>query len=187
MNAVLPGVTRVEWLEDLIESVKGSPDETFDDVSRAAVRARFPTPIDQPVHRRGRGREPGRVPMFDPGIGNNRLSITRRRGHPGDQSSDAPPARRLNPLSLAMTSGTTDHTPRCGCRSATPASAWYAATTSPSRSTSPGGAVPDPRPTRTPSSTGQAALAGSGIKIDLPNFRDKLRAVIDPESDRTAP
>lgn len=51
VNAVLPGVTRVEWLEDLIEGMKESPDQTFEEVSRAAVRARFPTSIDQRVHR----------------------------------------------------------------------------------------------------------------------------------------
>jgi NAD(P)-dependent dehydrogenase (short-subunit alcohol dehydrogenase family) len=31
--------------------MKNSPDESFDDVSRAAVRARFPASIDQRVHR----------------------------------------------------------------------------------------------------------------------------------------
>jgi TetR/AcrR family transcriptional regulator, transcriptional repressor of aconitase len=34
---------------------------------------------------------------------------------------------------------------------------------------------------------GLAALVGSDIEVDLPSFREKLRAVIDPESDRTSP
>jgi NAD(P)-dependent dehydrogenase (short-subunit alcohol dehydrogenase family) len=51
VNAVLPGVTRVEWLEDLIESMKESPDQSFEEASRAAVTARFPTSIDKRVHR----------------------------------------------------------------------------------------------------------------------------------------
>jgi NAD(P)-dependent dehydrogenase (short-subunit alcohol dehydrogenase family) len=50
VNAVLPGVTRVEWLVDLIESMKVSPEQTFEDVSHVAVKARFPTSIDQRVH-----------------------------------------------------------------------------------------------------------------------------------------
>lgn len=50
VNAVLPGVTRVEWLEEMVEDMRERPEQSFDEIGSAAIKAQFPTSIDERVH-----------------------------------------------------------------------------------------------------------------------------------------
>jgi NAD(P)-dependent dehydrogenase (short-subunit alcohol dehydrogenase family) len=49
VNAVLPGVTRAEWVVAMIEGLARQSGKTFDDAAHDAVAARYPTSITQRV------------------------------------------------------------------------------------------------------------------------------------------
>lgn len=50
VNAVLPGVTMTEWVEVMMRGLAEQRGQSFEEAGVAAVKARYPTSIDQRIH-----------------------------------------------------------------------------------------------------------------------------------------
>jgi NAD(P)-dependent dehydrogenase (short-subunit alcohol dehydrogenase family) len=50
VNAVLPGVTMVEWVEAMVSGIATQQGQGFEEAGLAAVKARYPSSIDQRIH-----------------------------------------------------------------------------------------------------------------------------------------
>ncbi|MCL2450083.1 MAG: SDR family oxidoreductase [Polyangiaceae bacterium] len=50
VNAVLPGVTRSEWVEAMIQGFAKQAGQSFEEAAHAAMKASFPTSITQRIH-----------------------------------------------------------------------------------------------------------------------------------------
>lgn len=50
VNAVLPGVTRSEWVEAMIAGIAAQSGRSFEEAAHGAVKTRYPTSITQRVH-----------------------------------------------------------------------------------------------------------------------------------------
>ncbi len=50
VNAILPGVTMVEWVEAMVSGIAAQQGQGFEEAGIAAVKARYPSSIDQRVH-----------------------------------------------------------------------------------------------------------------------------------------